>query len=103
MKQRVGIVMKKGAKTMIHRDSVIYSKTILTCKESEDGETPTQVVLTEEKNCYIIWLEGFNYSNHVLEVCSFFYKDRAIEKAVKHGERLASDFEHEKPTPIPLG
>lgn len=64
-------------------ENIIYSKTIVPAKDSQDGETPTVFYLTKEVNGFMISLDGYDG----LDVLDFMprYKSQsaAIERAVE--------------------
>jgi hypothetical protein len=65
-------------------DNVLYSKTVLPARESHDGETPLRVLVTEEVNAIIIWLDGTDTDPSMtpLAVFSNYQKNKAIEVGV---------------------
>ena len=63
--------------------NIIYSKTVITARNSEDGETPTQVFVTEENNGYFVWLDSYSTGPKLLGY--EWDRNNAIEKAVDFG------------------
>lgn len=61
---------------------VIYRKTLIQARDSEDGEAPTTVTLTRETNGYALILE--TYSRHPICLAWFTecQREMAVETAV---------------------
>lgn len=66
--------------------NVLYSKTIVQARDSEDGDTATVLYLCEEVNALVIWVNGYDGMEFVKKFYAF-EKDKAIEEAVKLGEK----------------
>jgi hypothetical protein len=76
-------------------ENVIYSKLIVPMRESHDGETPTQIELTEEINCFLLWRTGYD-GNVLLNNWDKYSRTEAIEEAVR--EAKAEFLEHKERT-----
>lgn len=65
-------------------NNVLYEKVITPASYERDGElgdySPTKVIVTQEVNCFAVWMEGEGYSGHLLYID--LNKDRAIEEGV---------------------
>jgi hypothetical protein len=68
-------------------DYVLYQKLIVPCRESEDGDTPTHVFVTEENNGYGVFTYGFN-GQELLKWFSRHERDEAIEYGVNHADEM---------------
>lgn len=67
-------------------DNIIYSKTLRIAKDSPDGETPLRLLVTQEVNAVIVWLDGVSDSEQPmvpLRVYSNYRKNEAIEDGVR--------------------
>lgn len=55
-------------------DNVLYRSTVVPANESADGETPSEIIVTQEANTVLVWhtghdegcmlLKNFDYSAH---------------------------------------
>jgi hypothetical protein len=59
--------------------NVLYCRTIVPAKDAEDGETPTQIVVTEEANCFAVW-ETSEFDTVLLN--HFTVREDALENGV---------------------
>lgn len=73
--------------------NALYRKTIRSANESESGEEPVLLTLTEEVNGLVIWLEyGDMFVTAVpLAVLRDYQRDAAIELAVLLGKAKAPE------------
>lgn len=62
-------------------ENTLYSRTLVSRRDSVDGETPTTLSVTKELNCWIVWLESYHTGTVALHV-ERHNRDKAIEKAV---------------------
>lgn len=76
----------------------IYRRTIVPCKDSEDGETPTILWVTKEANGFGIFLTGYNVAwGTLLKWFNIHQRDDAIEYGVNEAEqRLFDHFERKE-------
>lgn len=66
-------------------DNEIYCRTIVPLSKSSDGETPSQIIVTKEVNCYLVWMRTAELGYHILCTFStmiFNAREDAIEYAV---------------------
>lgn len=59
--------------------NVLYCRTIVPAKDAEDGETATQIVVTEEVNLFAVW-ETSEFGNELLN--TFNTREDALDSAV---------------------
>jgi hypothetical protein len=69
-------------------ENILYAKTIVEACESADGETPTQIVLTEETNGFAFWRCDYD-KDELLEFVRYGNHYQMIEKAVLLGLKEA--------------
>ncbi len=69
--------------------NVLYRSVVVSALEIEHGEEPTEIVLTEEVNCYVTWRcdEEGNHPIHLVQ----FDRNAAIEMAVKTANSLRAE------------
>lgn len=61
--------------------NIIYEKTIVPASKSEDGQTPTRIILTQEVNGDAVFHSGFR-GTCVLQWFDPYQRNMAIEQAV---------------------
>ena len=61
--------------------NIIYTAIIVPAKNAPDGETPFQIILTEEANGYAIWESSYEKAN-IAPIQWWHNRDKAIEAAV---------------------
>lgn len=67
-------------------EHVIYEKTVLEAAQAPDGDTPAKVIVTHERNGYVVWTEGYRLG---LNPLGFWAGHMAREKALDHAVELA--------------
>jgi hypothetical protein len=73
---------------------IIYAHRLLESKDTKSGEKTVRVVVTKEKNCYLVWVLADDYDHLV----KFFYdwsRNEAIEYAVDFARGLSGKNEVE--------
>lgn len=60
---------------------VIYRAVLMTGSLAPDGETPTELTVTEEVNCCIVWVSDYDILDTPLKVFPLDARNRAIEYA----------------------
>ena len=71
-------------------ENELYRKVIVCAREAEDGETPTAVVVTEERNLFVVWVTSFGGGTELMNTyprCRFS-REHAIEAAVDMGRQM---------------
>lgn len=75
--------------------NIIYQGTIASARENGKDALPTQVIVTEEVNCYILWLRDADGSDRFLREyspVSTYRRAEALEVATDLRQRLRHVF-----------
>jgi hypothetical protein len=84
--------------------NILFNKTLISRKDSVDGETPFQLCLTEEVNGFAVFTSGYSTGTTLIKFFSEGERDKAIEWAVNiaPGSKAVEDLlvkELREPTP----
>jgi len=60
----------------------IYCGTIISARDSQDGESPTTISVTQENNGLAIWRSSFEEGSVCVKILPYALKDAMIEEAV---------------------
>jgi hypothetical protein len=82
--------------------NILYSKTVVDARDSEDGEMPTRIILTQEENCFALWVTGFR-GTHMLRYFLGRSRDEAIEAGVDEARNWINQEKEFSDTPSPDG
>ena len=65
-------------------ENIIYSRTLINAGDSRDGESPTRIVATEERNGFGVFVEcSYTAGTEILKWFEPHERNKAIEYAVK--------------------
>lgn len=70
------------------QNEIVYSRTLIAAADSSDGETPTQLKLTNEENCYLLWITD---AEGDFLIGAYRARDTAIGFSVRWGDSLIKD------------
>ena len=71
----------------MYKRQVIYRSIIVDADKSPDGETPTEIVVTQEVNTLLVWLCGHNEGSQIIH-SDKWNRDAAIEWAVDKAREM---------------
>ncbi len=64
----------------------MYQRVLITAEESQDGETPTRTVVTQENNGYAVWFDSYDV-RFMVEPKLYFGRDEAIDLARDYADK----------------
>jgi hypothetical protein len=64
-------------------NNILYQTTIVERKDSVDGEMPTILYVTEESNCFAVWINGYD-GKELLRYFPYSTRYEAINFTVDH-------------------
>lgn len=71
---------------MSELNEIVYRRVIVRACDSDDGKTPTALVVTKESNGYAVWLCDYDGTKQITYVQGPDSRETAIERAVAEVE-----------------
>ncbi|KVZ18617.1 hypothetical protein WT88_29485 [Burkholderia stagnalis] len=62
--------------------NIVYTGIIVPARDSVDGETPTEIIVTHEANGHAIWLSGHDEGTMLVSFERHKRRDTVLEEAV---------------------
>lgn len=72
-------------------DRILYRRTPVSARQSPDFDTPTQVLVIEERTCYTVWVIG--HAEGLQLHATYFAQANARENAIDHAVALSAEIE----------